>query len=63
MNDIARVSPQEAREKVQSGNALLVCAYDNDDKYRQMHLDGSIALSKFKSGIADIEKGREIIFY
>ena len=63
MNDIARVSPQEAREKVQSGKALLVCAYDNDDKYRQMHLDGSITLSKFKSGIADIEKGREIIFY
>ena len=28
-----------------------------------MHLDGSTALSKFKSGIADIEKGREIIFY
>ena len=63
MSDIERVSPEEAREKVQSGNTLLVCAYDNDDKYRQMHLDGSIALSKFKSGIADIEKGREIIFY
>lgn len=32
MSDIARVSPKKIKETVQSGNALLVCAYDDDGK-------------------------------
>jgi hypothetical protein len=63
MSDIERVSPERVREKVQSGNALLVCAYDDDGKYGRMRLDGSIALSEFKSGISGTAKDREIIFY
>ena len=63
MSDIARVSPERVREEVHSGNALLVCAYDNDDKYAKMRLDGSIALSKFKSELSAISKNNEIIFY
>ncbi|KPK00764.1 MAG: hypothetical protein AMK71_07970 [Nitrospira bacterium SG8_35_4] len=63
MSDIGRVSPETAREDVQSGKALLVCAYDDDGKYGRMRLEGSIALSKFKSGISGIAKDSEIIFY
>ena len=63
MSDIESVSPGKAREKVQSGNALLICAYDDDGKYGRMRLQGSIALSEFKSGISGIAKDREIIFY
>ena len=63
MSDIERVSPERVREEVNSGNALLVCAYDNDDKYGKMRLDGSIALSKFKSEVSAIAKNKEIIFY
>jgi hypothetical protein len=63
MSDIERVSPEEAREKVQSDSALLVCAYHDDEKYRNMRLDGSIAHSQFNSGISGIAKDREIIFY
>ena len=63
MSDIERVSPERVREEVNSGNALLVCAYDNDYKYGKMRLDGSIALSKFKSEVSAIAKNKEIIFY
>ena len=63
MSEIERVSPEEVREKVQSGNAMLVCAYDDDGKYGRMRLDGSIALSEFKAGVSGIPKDREIIFY
>jgi len=63
MSDIERLSPEITREKVQTGNALLVCAYDDDEKYGRMDLEGSISLSKFKSEMTSIEKEREIIFY
>lgn len=63
MNEIKRVSPENVREKIQSGNALLICAYDDDGKYGRMRLQGSIAFSEFKSGISEIAKDREIIFY
>lgn len=63
MSDIERVSPESVREKVQSGSALLVCAYNDDEKYGRMHLDGAIALSELSSGISGIAKDKEIIFY
>ena len=33
-----RISPQEARQKVISGQALLVCAYGDVDKFKHNHL-------------------------
>jgi hypothetical protein len=63
MSEIERVPPRTVREKVRSGNALFVCAYDDDAKYGRMRLDGSIPLSRFKSMISGIAKEREIIFY
>ena len=63
MSEIERVSPEEVRAKMQAGNAMLVCAYDDDGKYRKMRLDGSIALSEFKAGISGIPKDKEIIFF
>lgn len=63
MRDIERVSPVFVREKVRSGNALLVCAYDDDGKYARLRLEGSMSLSGFKSAVSGIAKDREIIFY
>jgi len=34
MREPVRISPQEARQKVISGQALLVCAYDDADKFK-----------------------------
>lgn len=62
MADIPRVSPQEARKKVAEG-ALLVCAYDSEEKFNQMHLEGAISLDEFRSREEDFSRDREIIFY
>ncbi len=63
MSDIERVPPHLAREKVQSGYALLVCAYEDDNKYSRMRLDGSMSLSEFRAGISGIAKDKEIFFF
>ncbi|MBU0480880.1 MAG: ArsR family transcriptional regulator [Proteobacteria bacterium] len=63
MADVARISVQNAREKVAKGQALLVCAYESDDKFSRFHLEGAISLSEFRRLENDIDRGRELIFY
>jgi hypothetical protein len=59
-----RISPQEAREHMQSEpEALLVCAYDSDEKFQQNRLDGAMSLSQFKAQADKLPKDSEIIFY
>ncbi len=58
-----RVSAQEALEKVRSREALLVCAYMEDEKFRKMKLEGATSYSEFKKKVASIPKDKEIIFY
>jgi rhodanese-related sulfurtransferase len=57
-----RIDPQEARKRMQQG-AMLVCAYDDDAKFDQNHLEGAVPLSQFKAQADRIPKDREIIFY
>lgn len=58
-----RVEPEVVRERVQSGDALLVCAYDDDSKFRRVPLEGAIPLSEFKSKVSALPKDQEIFFY
>lgn len=53
----------EAREKVIEGQAILVCAYDSDQTFNKMRLQGAIPLSTFKDKLTNIEKEQMIIFY
>ena len=63
MDESIRVTPDEARKKATSQSALLVCAYDDDEKCKMVHLDGAIFLTEFKSKAPSLPKNREIIFY
>ena len=63
MSEPIRISSHEARQKAISDSALLVCAYDDDDKFKSNHLDGAISLSEFKSKLPSLAKEQEIIFY
>ena len=58
-----RVTAQEALEKVRSREALLVCAYMEDEKFRKMQLEGATSYSEFKKKVASIPKDKEIVFY
>lgn len=63
MSDIPRVSPQATRERVKAGTALLVCAYDDEDKFKSLRLEGALSISELREQEASLSKGQEIIFY
>lgn len=63
MTEVARISPQETKEKVTSGEALLVCAYASDLKFTANHLEGAISLADFQARVTQLPRGQEIIFY
>ncbi len=63
MTEPIRIQPEEARKKVLAGEALFVCAYDDEDKYRRMRLEGSLSFSIFKGMAESLPKDRAIIFY
>jgi hypothetical protein len=63
MNEPRRIPPEEARQKVSDGDAIMVCAYENEDKFNKMHLDGAISMNEFKSRLSSLSREMEIIFY
>ncbi len=63
MPEIVRIAPREARESVAAGRAILVCAYDSDEKFRAMRLEGAIPLSELMSRLPTLPKDREIVCY
>jgi hypothetical protein len=63
MADVKRISPQEARARVNTGQALLVCAYEDEAKCRMVNLEGSISFTKFQARLGSLPKTQEIIFY
>ena len=63
MDEPLRVAPEEVRKKVISGTAILVCAYNDENKFKQFHLEGAISLSEFQSRAPSLHKDHEIIFY
>ncbi len=63
MANPALVGPQETHQKLNAGAALLVCAYDSDEKFKTMPLEGAISLSAFQSRFPSLSKDQEIIFY
>ncbi len=48
MGQAKRVDPGETRRKVEAGEALLVCAYDDEEKCRQLHLQGAMDLKELE---------------
>jgi hypothetical protein len=63
MADPIRISAVEARQKVIGGEALFVCAYQEEEKFRKNHLQGAISLDDFKAQLPSLTKEQEIIFY
>lgn len=58
------IGPEEARRSVQAGEALLVCAYDDEEQARQNLLEGAILLGELEARRdAGLEKDKALIFY
>jgi len=60
--NIERIGPEMTYEKVKAGNAVLVCAYE-DDKCKDILLEGALLRSQFESRLPTLPKDQEIIFY
>lgn len=61
---VDRITPQEARHQLDSNRgAMLVCSYDDEEKFRQHHLEGAIPLQEFEAQVESVPRNREIIFY
>lgn len=61
--DVARISPREAYENTRAGKALLVCAYEDPERFAALHLEGGISIQEFRARRASLPKDQEIIFY
>ena len=58
-----RIDIDEARRTASGGDALLVCAYDDDAKCDRIRLEGAITLKQLQAQAGALSKDREIIFY
>jgi hypothetical protein len=58
-----RITPEEVHQKLIMGKALLVCAYEDEAKFKRMQLQGAISLNEFKSRLPSLMKDHEIVFY
>ncbi len=58
-----RFTAAETRRKVVSGEALLVCAYVEEEKYIQNRLEGAISFDEFNARRRNLPRDQEIIFY
>jgi rhodanese-related sulfurtransferase len=58
-----RISPSEAYRLAKDGNAILVCAYPDEETCSKMCLRGAITRTEFQDRLPDFKKGQEIIFY
>lgn len=63
MDEVPRITPEEISPKLRSGEALLVCAYDDEAKFQRLRIEGSISLEEFKSLQPTLPQDREIVFY
>jgi hypothetical protein len=61
--DVERITPEEARQGLESGRLLLVCAYEDESRFRQMRLEGAISFREFQTKLPILAKGQEIVFY
>ena len=63
MAEPKRVTPEEIYQRLKSAAVLLVCAYEDDGKFKKMQLQGAISLNEFKSKLPSVQKEQEIVFY
>jgi hypothetical protein len=62
-SDVPRIDVEEARRKVESGRALLVCAYEDEAKCHSIRLAGGLTLSELQARLPSLPRDQELIFY
>jgi rhodanese-related sulfurtransferase len=60
---VPKINVRQARHDVEVSDALLVCAYDNQEKFDKNRLAGAIPLDDLRAQEDSLSKQRELIFY
>jgi hypothetical protein len=61
---VPRISPLQVWARLQTQPpALLVCAYDDEEKCAALKIPGSLLLRSLSSRLGSLPKDQEIIFY
>ena len=63
MAELEGISAEEVRRKVKSGKVLPVCAYDEEERFRSVHVGGAISFQEFEDRLPSLSKDQEIVFY
>ena len=63
MKEVARIGPLEVVEKLAGKKAFLVCAYLEDEAFKQVHLPGAISMIQFQERLPMLPWESEIVFY
>jgi hypothetical protein len=63
MAEAIRTTPEETFQKLRAGKALLVCAYDSEERFRNLQLKRAISFSELKSKLPALPKDQEIVLY
>ena len=64
MTEATTVTAEDTRRKLASGaSTLLVCAYDDEGKCRDKHLDGAITMQQLNARLPTLSQDAEIVFY
>lgn len=63
MAETKRITPEEVHQKLKAGKVLLVCAYEDEAKFKKVQLQGAFSLNEFKSKLPSLAKDQEIVFY
>ena len=63
MGEIVRIPPATVRERLKSGEVILVCAYPDEERYKSLNLEGAISFREFESRLSSLPKDQEIVFY
>jgi hypothetical protein len=59
----ARITPQDAYEKVKAREAILVCGYEDEERFKALRLEMAISFDEFQKMLPTLPMDREIIFY
>jgi hypothetical protein len=61
--EVERIGVAQARREVEAGRALLVCAYDDERKCRELRLENAIALHDLQRRVDSVPHNQALIFY
>lgn len=63
MNDVPRIDVATAHQKAADGEALLICAYEDEKRCQPIRLENSIVMRELMEQLPWLPREQELIFY